>query len=96
MAYQFLYMPECSVLSVGRVVLSKINAQITFVVGKIQVHIPEDKAMEAQVIVLQESSLEFEIIEEVENMVTPLMWAAGALRQTRKAKPVTIYLKPKA
>lgn len=89
-------MPECSVLSVGRVILSKINAQITFVVGKIQVRIPEDKAMEAQVIVLQESSLEFEITEEVENTVTPLMWAAGALRQTRKAKPVTIYLKPKA
>lgn len=96
MAHQFLCMPECSVLPLGRDLLSKIKAQIIFVDGKIQVPILEDKAMKARVIVLQKSPPEFEITEEVENTVTPLMWAAGAPGQTRKAKPVTIHLKPKA
>lgn len=39
-----------------RDILNKLQAQITFGKGQIQVHIPESKAVEAQVLMLQKSS----------------------------------------
>lgn len=45
-------MPESSVPLLGRDILSKLQAVITFVDRQIQVRIPEDKIVDAQVFVL--------------------------------------------
>ena len=78
----------------GRDILSKLNAQITFEKGKIQIHIPENKVLDAQVFMLQKETESPEIPEEVENAVTPLVWASGAPGWSRAAEPVVIQLKP--
>lgn len=79
LTYQFPYMTECPVPLLGRDILSKLHAQIMIKEIKIQIHIPEEKAVEAQVLMLQKPSTELDIPEEVENTVTPLVWATGAL-----------------
>ncbi|XP_050769787.1 uncharacterized protein LOC127027997 [Gymnogyps californianus] len=96
LTHQFLYMPDCPVPLLGRDILSKLNAQITFEKGKIKIRIPENKALDAQVFMLQKETESPEIPEEVENTVTPLVWASGTPGRSRAAEPVVIQLKPDA
>jgi len=79
-------------LLLGRDILKKLQEQITPVARKIQVHIPEDEAIEAQVFVLQESPPESEIPEEVDNMVKLLLWAGGTSGWSRWTKCVIVQL----
>ncbi|GAB0207316.1 protein NYNRIN-like [Grus japonensis] len=80
----------------GRDVLSKLNAQITFEKGKIQVTIPKDKALDAQVFMLQKEMPLPEIPKEVEDAMIPLVWASGTPGRSKAAEPVVIQLKPDA
>ncbi|KAK4811126.1 hypothetical protein QYF61_019757 [Mycteria americana] len=84
----------------GRDLLSKLNAQIVFEKGNIQVQILEEKALEAQVLMLQEEAQENPepktIPEEILNAVTPLVWASGIPGRSHAAEPVNITLKPGA
>lgn len=59
--------------------------------------IPKSKDLEAQVFMLQQpEKKEEEIPEEVENAVTPLVWATGVPGKSKAAEPVRIQLKPDA
>lgn len=79
----------------GRDLLSKLDAQITFENGEIQVLIPESKAVEARIFMLQNMQKpEEEIPAEVEDAVTPLVWASGIPGWSKFAKPAKVVLKP--
>ena len=66
-------MPECPLPLLRQDLLSKLEAQITLKKNeKIKLLIPESKAVEARVFVLQDSFKEEQIPEEVENAVIPL------------------------
>ncbi|NXT80705.1 POL2 protein, partial [Zapornia atra] len=73
-----------------------LDARITFDNGQIQVHIPESKALEAQVLMLQLPEVEEKIPAEVENAVTPLVWTTDVPGRSKAAEPVKIQLKPNA
>lgn len=45
---------------------------------------------------LQDSSREEQVPEEVENVVIPLVWASGAPERPKRAEPVKVTLKPGA
>jgi len=63
-------MPECPLPLLRQDLLSKLEAQITLKKNeKIKLLIPESKAVEARVFVLQDSFKEEQIPEEVENAV---------------------------
>jgi len=72
-------MPECPLPLLERDLLSKLEAQITFKNGEIELLIPESAAVEARVFMLRDSFKEEQIPEEVENAVIPLVWANGVL-----------------
>jgi len=56
--------------------------------------IPESKAVEARVFMLQDSFKEEQIPEEVENAVIPLVWANEVPGRSKLAEPVKVTLKP--
>jgi len=87
-------MPECPLPLLGRDLLSKLEAQITFKNGETELLIPESKAVEARVFMLQDSPKQKQIPEEVENAVTPLVWANEVPGQSKLAEPVKVTLKP--
>jgi len=74
--------------------LSKLEAQITFKNGETKLLIPDSKAIEARVFMLQDSPKEEQIPEEVKNAVTPLVWANEVPGQSKLAEPVKVTLKP--
>jgi len=88
--HQFLYMPGCPLPLLGRDLLSKLEAQITFKNGEIELLIPESKAVEARVFMLQDSFKEERIPEEVENAVIPLVWANEGAGWSKLAEPVKV------
>ena len=90
--HQFLYMLECPVPSLGRDLLTKVRAQITFKRGRICVNKqknhktkkPASKSLDAQVYVLQDPvQTEPEIPQEIENAVIPLELREGHKPQNR-------------
>jgi len=87
-------MPECPLPLLGRDLLSKLEAQITFKNGEIELLIPESKAVEARVFMLQESFKEEQIPEEVENAAIPVVWANEVPGRSKLAEPVKVTLKP--
>lgn len=88
-------MPECPVPLMGRDLLSKLDAQITFKDGEVQLKIPESKAAEARIFMLQNTQRpEEEIPAEVEDAVIPLVWASGVPGRSKLAEPVRVVLKP--
>jgi len=87
-------MPECPLPLLGRDLLSKLEAQITFKNEEIELLIPESKAVEAKVFMLQDSFKEEQIPEEVENAVIPLVWANEVPGWSILAEPVKVTLKP--
>jgi len=87
-------MPECPLPLLGRDLLRKLEAQITFKNGKTELLIPESKAIEAKVFMLQDSFKEERIPEEVENAVTPLVWANEVPGRSKLAELVIVTLKP--
>ena len=66
-------MPECPLPLLGRDLLSRLEAEITFKDGEIELLIPESKPIEARVFMLQDYFKEEQIPEEVENTVIPLV-----------------------
>ena len=83
-------MPGCPLPLLGRDLLSKLEAQITFKNGEIELLIPESKAVEARVFMLQDSFKEERIPEEVENAVIPLVWANEGAGWSKLAEPVKV------
>ncbi|KAJ7423294.1 hypothetical protein BTVI_10439 [Pitangus sulphuratus] len=77
----------------GRDNLSKLSAQITHKKGKIRVHIPEEKALEAQDFLLHNPEPEAKILVQVDNAVSPCVWATGIPRWAWKAELEKIFLK---
>jgi len=90
----FLYMPECPLPLLGRDLLSKLESRINFKDGEIELLIPESKAIEARVFMLQDSFKEEQIPEEVESTVMPLVWANEVPGRSKLAEPVKVTLKP--
>lgn len=74
--HQFFYMLECPLPLLGRDLLSKLEAQINVKNGEIQLCIPESKAVEVRIFMLQEEGKISEILREVEDAITPLVWAS--------------------
>ena len=87
-------MPEYPLPLLGRDLLSKLEAQITFKNGETELLIPESKAVEARVFTLQDSSKEEHIPEEAENAVIPLVWVNEVPGWSKLAEPVKVTLKP--
>jgi len=87
-------MPECPLPLLGRDLLSKLETQITFKNGEIELLIPESKAIEAKVFMLQDCFKEERIPEEVENAVTPLVWPSEVPGRSKLAGPAKVTLKP--
>ncbi|KAK4828090.1 hypothetical protein QYF61_023150 [Mycteria americana] len=80
---------------IGRDLLSKLDAQITFKNGEVQLLIPESKAVEVRIFVLQNiPKPKEEIPAEVEDAVTPLVWASGIPGWSKLTDPVKVVLKP--
>lgn len=44
LTHEFLYMPECPLPLLGRDLLCKLNAQLTFSENSVQLHIPPENA----------------------------------------------------
>ncbi|PKU30531.1 hypothetical protein llap_19165 [Limosa lapponica baueri] len=89
----------------GRDLLSKLEAQITFDKNKIRVHIPQSNVWEAQIYVLQEllkitehggKEVPINSLSEIEDTVTPFVWATEKPGRAKSAKLVKIELKPGA
>uniref|UniRef100_A0A8C0B244 ribonuclease H n=1 Tax=Buteo japonicus TaxID=224669 RepID=A0A8C0B244_9AVES len=81
---EFLYMPECPLPLMGRDL----------------VHIPQNNAWEVQLYVLQEllgtaedKEKEVNSIAEIEDAVTPFLWATEKPGRAKSAEPVKIELK---
>ncbi|GAB0207993.1 protein NYNRIN-like [Grus japonensis] len=64
--------------------------------GEIRLLIPESKAIEVRVFMLQDSSKEEQIPEAVDNAVTPLVWASEVPGRSKLAEPAKVTLKPGA
>jgi len=58
--------------------------------------IPESKAIEAKVFMLQDSFKEEQIPGEVENAVIPFVWANEDPGQSKLTEPVKVTLKPES
>ncbi|KAK4811225.1 hypothetical protein QYF61_022122 [Mycteria americana] len=58
-----------------------------------QLLIPESKAVEAKIFMLQDTPGTEEIPAEVEDAVTPLVWASGIPGRSKLAEPVKVVLK---
>jgi len=78
----------------GQDLLSKLEAQITFKNGETELLIPESKAIEVRVFMLQDSFKEEQIPEEVENAVIPWVWTNEVPGLSKLAEPVKVTLKP--
>ena len=107
--HEFLYMPECPLPLLGRDILCKLNAQVTFSRNAVQLHIPPETAWRAQICLLtDETSEEIEenIPDAVLNAVIPLVWASKNPGKAKKkeslikvelkegAKPVRVHQHP--
>ena len=55
LTHEFLSMPECPLPLMGRDLLNKLGAQITFDKNKVKVHIPQNNAWKAQAYMLQKA-----------------------------------------
>lgn len=66
----FLYVPECLLLLVGRDLFNKSGAQVTFDQNKI--HIPQNNAWEAEVYVVEELSQMKNVDNKEGRIETPL------------------------
>jgi len=88
-------MPECPLSLLGRDLLSKSNAQITFQNGETRLFIPDSNAMEAKVFMSQGAAETEEIPAEVENTATRLVWASESGR-SKSAEPIKVSLKPES
>ena len=74
--------------------LSKLEAQVTFKNGEIELLVPESKAVEARVFMLQDPFKEEQIPEEMENAEIPLVWANEVPGWSKLAESVKVTLKP--
>ena len=73
----------------GRDLLEKLEAEIRFKDGEVNVLIPESKPVQATVFLLQEDkTLGTSIPAEVENAVISLVWARGVPGKAKNAEPV--------
>ena len=68
--------------------------KIIFKNGETHLLIPESKAVEARIFMLQNTPRpKEEIPAEVEDAVTPLVWASGIPGRSKLAEPVKVVLK---
>lgn len=98
--HEFLYMPECPLPLLGRDLLCKLNAQITFSRDSVQLHIPKDTAWKAPICLVTglqvlEAS-ENRIRDKVMNVVIPLVWVTEKPGKSKGVSPSKIELKPGA
>ncbi|KAK4816189.1 hypothetical protein QYF61_012654 [Mycteria americana] len=78
----------------GRDLLSKLDTQITFKNGEVQLLIPKSKAVEAKIFMLRNTPrLNKKIPAEVEYAVIPLVWASGIPGRSKLVEPVKVVLK---
>lgn len=99
LTHEFLYIPECPLPLNGWDLLNKLGAQITSRRNKIQVHIPQNNAWEAQVYMLQESKgiedmkNKVDIPSEIMDALVPFLWATENPVRAKSAEPVKVELK---
>lgn len=77
--------------------LEKLEAEIKFKEGKVEVLIPESKYVQASVFLLQKDKpVSAEIPTEVEEAVIPFVWAGEVPGRSKRAEPVRKDLKPES
>lgn len=79
-------MPECSIPLLIRDLLSKLEAQIIFKNGEIQLLVPQTKAIREKTFMLQgrpEPDNSGRLPEAIENAVTSLIWASRSPGHSR-------------
>ncbi|KAJ7397076.1 hypothetical protein BTVI_138821 [Pitangus sulphuratus] len=77
--------------------MEKLEVEIKFKNGDIQIVIPETKYVKAATCLVQEiTPVTDNIPTEVEDAVVPTMWASGIPGKSERAEPVKITLKPGA
>ncbi|XP_062457365.1 LOW QUALITY PROTEIN: uncharacterized protein LOC134154699, partial [Rhea pennata] len=97
--HEFLSMPECPLPLLGRDLLCKLNAQVTFSESSVQLHSPPESAWRAQICLLMGSAPDdnsASIPSSVLDAVIPLVWASTKPGKAKNATPVKIELQPGA
>uniref|UniRef100_A0A803TB90 ribonuclease H n=1 Tax=Anolis carolinensis TaxID=28377 RepID=A0A803TB90_ANOCA len=95
LSHEFLYMPECPVPLLGRDILCKIRAQVTFGPEKIILAVPEEEGWRIQALLLHQPSQEAGLIPlAILEQVDPVVWADGIPGRAKNIAPVKIALKP--
>ncbi|XP_009324031.1 PREDICTED: protein NYNRIN-like [Pygoscelis adeliae] len=93
--HQFLYLPGAPKPLIGRDLLEKLEAEIKFKNGEVEVSIPESKFVQASILLLQEiEQVKRKIPAEVEDAVIPVVWAGEIPGKSKRAEPVRIDLIP--
>lgn len=75
--------------------IKKLEAEIKFKNGEVEVLMPESKFVQPSILLLQEiEQTERKIPPEVEDAVIPIAWAGEVPGKSKRAEPVRINLKP--
>lgn len=93
---EFLYMPECSFPLLGRNLLCKLNAQITFSENSVQLHIPQETAWRAQLCLLMNEISEEpgdNVLDMVLDAIIPLVWDSKMPGKVKNVITIKIKLK---
>uniref|UniRef100_A0A8U8AYU1 ribonuclease H n=1 Tax=Geospiza parvula TaxID=87175 RepID=A0A8U8AYU1_GEOPR len=90
LSHEFLYVPECPIPLLGRDLLAKLDAVITFENGELIMKIPESKT--GQIFMIKEKPIP-SIPREVEDAVIPIVWETDIPGKSKLAQPVHVELK---
>lgn len=90
LTHEFLYVPDCPVSLLGRDLLTKLDATITFEDGNLVMKVPESKV--GQILLLKENPI-VKIPQAIEDAVIPTVWETDIPGKSKAAKPVKVALK---
>ena len=95
LCHRFLVMPDCPISLLGRDLLCKLQAQISFDQTKIEIHLPAETAWRFQTVLIDGSGDKESttLPSAVRDQVYPLVWSDGIPGRARYAPPVVIKVK---
>uniref|UniRef100_A0A8C0HBC6 ribonuclease H n=1 Tax=Chelonoidis abingdonii TaxID=106734 RepID=A0A8C0HBC6_CHEAB len=96
-SHQFVCHPSCPIALLGRDILTKLQAEISFRNGNIEVRLPKQQASHYIMALMSAETFYIacqDIKEDVMLRVDPMVWAeTGGVARARNAAPVRIKLK---
>uniref|UniRef100_A0A8C4VS50 ribonuclease H n=1 Tax=Gopherus evgoodei TaxID=1825980 RepID=A0A8C4VS50_9SAUR len=94
-SHQFVCSPSCPIALLGRVILTKLQAEISFSNGTIEVRLPKQQTSNYQMALLSAKNTEYQSTEGgLIPGINPEVWAEkGSVPRARNASPVWIHLK---